>query len=150
MGFDSREEYLQRVGRTGRAGKSGTAYLITAPEENAGVNLVCDVLTDLYADAPDKPVCAMKAQPTTFSTIGIKYPQPPAASKAKAAKVALGGWLGALASKWKRLKMTPEAVVSLAQKQSLALGLGEIPIDKLYDKLSIKVKAVKAVKAPKK
>lgn len=137
MGFDSREEYLQRVGRTGRAGKSGTAYLITAPEENVGVGMVCDVLTDLYASAPDKPVCGKKAQ--QIVSTGIKYPAP----VGKAAKVALGGWLGALASKWKRLKMTPEAVVSLAQKQSMAFGLGEIPIDKLYDKLSIKIKGMK-------
>lgn len=138
MGFDSRQEYLQRVGRTGRAGKSGVAYLITAPEENAGVGLVCDVLTELYANAPDKPVCGMKAQKLELK--GIKYL---ALEKPKAAKLALGGWLGALASKWKRLKMTPEAVVSLAQKQSIALGLGEIPVDKLYDKLSIKVKGAK-------
>lgn len=138
IGFDSRAEYLQRVGRTGRAGKDGTTYLVVAPEENAALKDICDVLTELYAEAPDKPICNKPAKP--FKHTGLKYPE------SKLAKGALRGWLGSMASKWKRLKMTPEAVVSMAQKQSIAMGLGEVPIDKLYEKLNIKIKVQAAKK----
>lgn len=136
MGFDSRSEYLQRVGRTGRAGKDGTAYLITAPEENAGVELICDVLTEIHVNKDHKPKC-------TNSNVVIKKHVPsqlkfPAATQD--AKKAYRGWLGSLASKWKRLKMTPTSVVNMAQSLSISMGLGEVPLDKLYEKLSIKIK----------
>lgn len=134
IGFDSRAEYLQRVGRTGRAGKSGTTYIVVAPEENAGIKDICDVMTEIYAEAPDKPICSKLALP--FVNKGVKYPA------SKLAKGALRGWLGSLASKWKRLKMTPEMVVSMAQKQAIAMGQGDLPIDKLYEKLNIKVKVL--------
>jgi len=136
IGFDSRSEYLQRVGRTGRAGKDGSAYLITAPEENAGVEQICDVLTEIHVDKDNKPKC-------TNNNVIIKKYVPsqikfPVATQD--AKKAFRGWLGALASKWKRLKMTPTSVVNMAQSLSIAMGLGEVPIDKLHEKLSIKIK----------
>jgi len=136
MGFDSRSEYLQRVGRTGRAGKDGTTYLITAPEENAGVELICDVLSEIHVDKDYKPKC-------TNGNVVIKKYIPsqmkfPAATQH--AKKAFRGWLGSLASKWKRLKMTPIAVVNMAQSLSVAMGLGEVPLEKLHEKLSIKIK----------
>jgi len=133
MGFDSRPEYTQRVGRTGRAGKSGTTYLVVAPEENIAVKDICELLSDLYAEAPDKPVCNKAAKP--FPSSGIKYH-----ADSKMARNAFRGWLGSLASKWKRLKMTPEMVVSMAQKQAIAMGVGEVPTSKLYEKLNIKIK----------
>jgi ATP-dependent RNA helicase MSS116 len=142
VGFDSRAEYLQRVGRTGRAGKSGTTYIVVAPEENAVLKDICDVLTEIYAEAPDKPICNKPSKP--FPSNGVKYPE-----SNKLAKGALRGWLGALASKWKRLKMTPEAVVSMAQKQAIAMGVGDMPTAKLYEKLNIKVKAEKPEKPEK-
>jgi ATP-dependent RNA helicase MSS116, mitochondrial len=136
LGFDSRNEYLQRVGRTGRAGKSGTSYLITAPEENHGVELVCDVLNEIHLDNNvNKPKCGDSVQQKVYRPSGVKFPKP-----TQEAKKALRGWLGSLASKWKRLKMTPSSVVNMAQNLSIAMGLGEIPLDKLHEKLSIKIK----------
>jgi superfamily II DNA/RNA helicase len=140
IGFDSRSEYLQRVGRTGRAGKDGTSYLITAPEEVHGTILVSDVLTELHIDPeikntlPKEPLLT-KVKTHVYKPSKIAFPKP-----TPDAKKALRGWLGSLASKWKRLKMTPTAVVNMAQNLSKAMGLGEIPLDKLHEKLSIKVK----------
>ena len=135
LGFDSRAEYLQRVGRTGRAGKDGSAYLITAPQENVGVEQVNDVITELYVEpnvvAPKTPL-----KPQVYKPSGVKYP---IGTNPKSAKKALGGWLGSLASKWKRLKMTPLSVLSLAQSLSKALGV-EIDDKKLIEKLNIKMK----------
>jgi ATP-dependent RNA helicase MSS116 len=74
MGFDSRSEYLQRVGRTGRAGKDGTSYLITAPEENAGVELVCDVLNEMHIDKSikdNKPKCKNTNLITSVYTLSL-------------------------------------------------------------------------------
>jgi ATP-dependent RNA helicase MSS116, mitochondrial len=132
LGFDSRSEYLQRVGRTGRAGKSGTSYIITAPEENIGLEQICDVLTDIQIEKDlTKPKCIHSSK--NYMSSSIKFPKPTAS-----AKQALRGWLGALASKWKRLKIPPVSVINMAQNHSIALGLGEIPLEKLYEKLSIK------------
>jgi ATP-dependent RNA helicase MSS116 len=143
IGFDSRSEYLQRVGRTGRAGKPGTAYIITSPEENTGLEAVCDVLTEVHVErglTASKLKCSNhpSSQIKTYRPSGVRFGM--TSVPTAAAKQALRGWLGALASKWKRLKMSPEAVVNMAQQHSVALGLGEIPLDKLYDKLSIKIK----------
>jgi superfamily II DNA/RNA helicase len=135
MGFDSRSEYLQRVGRTGRAGKDGTAYLIAAPEEVMGVAQVADVINEVYTDAVSKPQVQFTKTTHAYTSSKVTFPKP-----TPDAKKALRGWLGALASKWKRLKMTPASVVNMAQCLSKAMGLGEIPLDKLHEKLSIKVK----------
>jgi ATP-dependent RNA helicase MSS116 len=133
IGFDSRPEYLQRVGRTGRAGKDGTAYIITAPEENTGLETICDVLTEMHAENK-------VAVPKTFTqTIkkyipsGIQYPK-----DNKDAKSAFRGWLGSLASKWKRLKMSPVSAIELAGNLAKAMGLNDIPVEKLKEKLAIK------------
>lgn len=136
LGFDSRSEYLQRIGRTGRAGKSGTSYIITAPEEITGLESICDVLTEVYVeDGCVSPKCTQMSI-KKYLPGKVQFPKPPT----QAAKQALRGWLGSLASKWKRLKMTPTMVVKMAQEHSVALGLGEIPLEKLYEKLSIKIK----------
>jgi superfamily II DNA/RNA helicase len=134
IGFDARSEYLQRVGRTGRGGRPGTSYIITAPEENVGLPVICDVLNEIYVQpslAP--PSCVHKIQKHVVS--GIKYPL----SNPKEAKQALSGWLGSLASKWKRLKMTPLATLNLAQGLAKAMGV-QIDEAKIMEKLNIKTK----------
>jgi len=144
IGFDSRSEYLQRVGRTGRAGKDGTTYLITAPEETNGVELLCDVLNEIYIDKTVKdnnnniPKCFKNSNKNIvkpYTPSEIKFPK-----ATQDAKKAYRGWLGSLASKWKRLKMTPTSVINMAQSLSVAMGLGEVPLEKLHEKLAIKIK----------
>lgn len=135
LGFDSRSEYLQRVGRTGRAGKTGTSYIITAPEETIALEQICDVLTEVRTDTQElTPLkCPKSLSITKYVSTGITFPK-----ATPNAKKALRGWLGSLASKWKRLKISPSAVVNMAQSHSIALGLGEMPLDKLHEKLNIK------------
>ncbi len=138
LGVDNRSEYLQRVGRTGRAGKAGASYLITAPEENNGVEMVCDVLSEIHLEnGVDKPKCG-SVPVSIYKPIGVQYPK-----TSKLSKGAFRGWLGSLASKWKRLKMAPDAVVNMAQSLSIAMGLGQFPLEKLHEKLSIKSKSKK-------
>lgn len=135
IGFDSRAEYLQRVGRTGRAGKDGTTYIITAPEENAGLETICDVLTEMYVETKltTAPPKAFTKGVKKYVPSGLQYP--PGNSDAKSA---FRGWVGSLASKWKRLKMPPRSAVDLANNLAKAMGLGDIPVEKLMEKLAIK------------
>jgi ATP-dependent RNA helicase MSS116, mitochondrial len=133
MGFDSRAEYLQRVGRTGRAGKDGVTYIITAPEENAGIELICDVLSEMYVEQKVAYPKSFAKELKKHVPSGITYPQ-----DNKDAKGAFRGWLGSLASKWKRLKMQPSATIELAGNLAKAMGLNDIPIEKLKEKLAIK------------
>jgi ATP-dependent RNA helicase MSS116 len=133
LGFDSRSEYFQRIGRTGRAGKSGTAYLITCPEENNGIETICEVLTEMYVGNCEPPRCANE-KTRKFVYSGLTYPK---GVPHQDAKKALSGWLGSLASKWKVLKMPPSHVVSMVQSQTKALGLNPIPMEKLCEKLHL-------------
>ena len=133
MGFDSRAEYLQRVGRTGRAGKDGVTYIITAPEENAGVELICDVLTEMYIEPNVTYPKAFSKEVKKYVPSGVHYPH-----DNKDAKGAFRGWLGSLASKWKRLKMKPSETIDFASKLAKAMGLSDIPVEKLKEKLAIK------------
>lgn len=133
IGFDSRAEYLQRVGRTGRAGKDGVTYIITAPEENAGIELICDVLSEMYVEQNVAYPKTFTKDVNKFVPSGIHYPK-----DNKDAKGAFRGWLGSLASKWKRLKMQPSATIELAGNLAKAMGLNDIPIEKLKEKLAIK------------
>lgn len=136
IGFDSRAEYLQRVGRTGRAGKDGVTYIITAPQENGGVELICDVLTEMYVESKVAYPKIFTKEVKTFVPSGINYPQD--STNVKDAKGAFRGWLGSLASKWKRLKMQPSATIELASNLAKAMGLNDIPVEKLKEKLAIK------------
>jgi superfamily II DNA/RNA helicase len=142
LGFDARPEYLQRVGRTGRAGRDGITYVITAPQENVGLQMVCDVLSEIYIDTPaSMPMCSqvksLKTLKNKYVASEYQYPKPQSPKDAKDAKKALGGWLGALASKWKRMKMPSVAVLELARTLADAL---HIPMEdsKLMEKLNIK------------
>jgi ATP-dependent RNA helicase MSS116 len=136
MGFDSRSEYLQRVGRTGRAGKKGTTYLITCPEENGGVESICEFISELYVGECAVPRCGARLAAKRYRYANVTYAQ--GGRNAKGAKQALGGWLGSLASKWKRMKMSPQAVVDMATSQAIAFGLEPMPMDKLCGKLHLK------------
>jgi hypothetical protein len=98
---------------------------------------ICDVLTEVRIAKDDLHAstfkCPNKIPINKYISNGVKFPKP-----TPEAKKALRGWLGSLASKWKRLKMTPLSVVNMAQSHSVALGLGEMPLDKLHEKLNIK------------
>lgn len=151
LGFDARPEYLQRVGRTGRAGRDGITYIIAAPQETVGLQIICDVLSEIYTDAPaSMPVCSqVKTLKNKYVSGGVKYPKPQSPKDAKDAKKALGGWLGALASKWKRLKMPSSAVLELARSLADAM---HVPIEdaKLMEKLNIKPSKPSQVTKPSK
>jgi ATP-dependent RNA helicase MSS116 len=136
LGFDSKSEYMQRVGRTGRAGKAGTTYMITCPEENSGVESVCELISELYVGDCVAPKCGGKLVAKPYQNTNVAYPKD--AKYAKAAKQAFSGWLGSLASKWKRMKMSPQAAVEMARAQAKAFGLDTFPKEKICEKLHIK------------
>lgn len=130
IGFDSRAEYLQRVGRTGRAGKSGTAFVIVAPQETVAVEQVCDVLTHVYATDRRTELCGRPARALEVSGTELR-------PDSKVAKRAYSGWLGSLASKWKRLRMPKADVLEFAQHMASAMDLGVQDEAKLRDKLHL-------------
>lgn len=134
MGFDSRSEYTQRVGRTGRAGKDGEGVLIVAPEELRGVEKICDLLTEVRVEKSlvNGDIC--KQDTLVHIPTGIGYP----VGDTKHAKNAFRGWLGSLASKWKKLNMEPHDVISLAEGFSKSLGLRDIDESRLREKLHIR------------
>lgn len=113
--------------------KDGVTYIITAPEENAGIELICDVLSEMYVEQKVAYPKTFTKDVKKFVPSGIHYPK-----DNKDAKGAFRGWLGSLASKWKRLKMQSSATIELAGNLAKAMGLNDIPVEKLKEKLAIK------------
>lgn len=139
LGFDSRSEYMQRAGRTGRAGKSGKAFLVISPEELRGADQVCEVLTDVFIDSTltsGVEYCP-SFQFHEYGYTGVSFPASDQRVK-KEARQGYRGWLGSLASRWKRLKMSTDDVLRLAVDMSDTLGLQPMDDAKLRDKLHIK------------
>lgn len=143
IGFDSRSEYIQRVGRTGRAGKSGEAFLIISPQEIEAASQVCNMIGSVIVDRKfleterDIRFCRDVGL-SEFDPAGIVLPKE---MNQKDAKNAYRGWLGSLASKWKRLNMDSENVLRLAHEMADALRMNRMEDEKLRDKLHIKTKS---------
>lgn len=140
VGFDSRAEYLQRVGRTGRAGKSGETFMVIAPQEIKSADKVCDLADAVHVskDLLSKEEMQMCKQVNAgiYEFAGAEIP----ISKIhkKYAKDAFRGWIGNLASKWKRLGMRNEDALSLANDFAMALGLEKQDLDRLKQKLHMR------------
>ena len=102
LGFTNRAAYVQRVGRTARAGATGEGVLLVDPAERPALALVADLV---------------KETPLTFDAGAVAYPANP-----KALKGAYRSWLGSLASVYKALKYPPASVIDWAKRFAVSLG----------------------------
>jgi ATP-dependent RNA helicase MSS116, mitochondrial len=125
IGFDSRAEYTQRVGRTARAGKSGESFLVVCPQEIPAIASqgICDALEQVYvsdaAHVADTPCARVASQSDEYTHTDDGFPD----DMRRIAKNAYRGWLGALASRWKRLKMAKSDTLDMAVEMAAALHL---------------------------
>lgn len=137
LGFDSRAEYIQRVGRTGRTGgKDGRTVLIMTPYEAGCLEQIKDVVSEVYTTDGVNVNISLPVKP--FREVPVsKSKRKSMSAGGSDAKNAFRGWLGWLASKWKSLKIPKEDVVKLATSMENAMGLPPMDISKIKSKLHI-------------
>jgi superfamily II DNA/RNA helicase len=70
----TRDEYLHRVGRTGRAGKTGTAVNFVTPADKPALRRLGKVLGIEEPGRPTKPAPAQRREPLRFSDRGPRRP----------------------------------------------------------------------------
>ena len=124
---DSREQYIHRLGRTGRAGAEGKGWLVLAPFERQflhelkGLDIPTNQqLASLLADPMDKDVHSMFAAATDRIRSSKK--------RQASAKGAYQAFLGAYLGKMKLLRMrNKEDLVALANEFAFQMGLPEVP-----------------------
>lgn len=139
LGFDGRDEYIQRVGRTGRTGgKDGRTVLILTPDEVACLDSISDVVSEVFVS---DDITIPQSVTNVRKSIQVPSRSMSMAVGTKAAKSAFRGWLGSLASKWrsKDVRMTPENTLNLARNMASAMGISPEPAQEdLKKKLNIK------------
>mmetsp|Transcript_32234 Transcript_32234/g.46506 ORF Transcript_32234/g.46506 Transcript_32234/m.46506 type:complete len:725 (+) Transcript_32234:137-2311(+) len=133
MGMTSRDQYIHRLGRTARAGKSGSGLLMLAPFESSA--MLHQELKDLPLTAADMPILS---GPST-SQILTKVTQNLRASQAEdldddsessgkdSAEMAWCAWLGYYNSMMKKLGLDKEDLVRIAKDYAAAMGMADIP-----------------------
>ncbi|KAL3680283.1 hypothetical protein R1sor_023239 [Riccia sorocarpa] len=109
-----REDYIHRLGRTGRAGKEGQGVLILAPWEQQFLRALKDITIEEYKDL-EVPKSISKKVDKALSLVSTE-------SKEKAYQA----WLGYYNSARLLALQKPE-LVRLANKYSATLGLEEPP-----------------------
>ncbi|KAJ1405091.1 P-loop containing nucleoside triphosphate hydrolase protein [Ochromonadaceae sp. CCMP2298] len=143
VGTTTRDQYIHRLGRTARAGKSGAGLLMLAPFENKFMTR--DELKDLPLQTKTN---LLSAEPTPLTDrVGkavakiIKQGQD---SDKDTAEMAWAAWLGHYSSMCKKLDMTREQMVETSAEYAASLGFAQIPelqkstISKMGLKVSIR------------
>ncbi|EQC29108.1 hypothetical protein SDRG_13139 [Saprolegnia diclina VS20] len=117
VGLTDREQYIHRLGRTGRAGRDGEGVLLLSEFEKR-----------FLKDVSDMPMTTRPVPSTSASRVAPVV-QRCAADKAlqQAAEQAYQAWLGYYNSNLKRLGLTKERLVSMAAEYSVVVGLAEVP-----------------------
>ena len=112
-----KEQYIHRLGRTGRAGRNGCGVLLLCDFENSFLK----ELHDLDINAADLP----KVDLTLLKATALLQQQP------KALRIpgeqAYQAYLGYYNSNLKRIGMTKAALVQLSNQYSRTLGFEEPP-----------------------
>jgi ATP-dependent RNA helicase MSS116 len=117
VGFVTRDQYVQRLGRTARAGKGGQGILLLADFE---ADVVKGLLTGInLLDHPGR----LSADASKFSTSLVEKN----AELKKAAEDAYAAWMGYYKSQSRLLKWKPEDMVTFANIGAVARGLTSIP-----------------------
>ncbi|KDO32396.1 hypothetical protein SPRG_02873 [Saprolegnia parasitica CBS 223.65] len=118
VGLTDREQYIHRLGRTGRAGRDGEGILLLSEFEKR-----------FLKDLVDMPMTTRPVPPTSATSRVASVVQRCAVDKAltQAAEQAYQAWLGYYNSNLKRLGLTKDRLVSMAAEYSVVVGLAEVP-----------------------
>ncbi|OQS05956.1 DEAD/DEAH box RNA helicase [Thraustotheca clavata] len=118
VGLTDREQYIHRLGRTGRAGKNGE-----------GVLLLCEFENCLLKELADMPMTTQQVPDTTpdLKILPVLKRLNKDKELKKAGEQAYQAWLGFYNSNLKRLKMSKPTLISMAEEYSKIIGLEEVP-----------------------
>lgn len=115
VGFTNRRDYIQRLGRTGRAGARGTNVVLIDPAE------AHHVTTELaMKESAPTPDLVPSDDDVTGSAVDVT-----AVAKPGDRKRAYRSWLGFLASHMKAFRLSGAAATDYAKRFSKGMGLGE-------------------------
>lgn len=135
---DTKEQYIHRLGRTGRGGQTGQGWLVLSPFEASFVKndlggVDCPVnseLKELFSGAPTK-ACTDMFAPALQRVEGgsnTKNRSNNNDDKLKlSAERVYAAWLGYYKAKCGKLRMTPAQLVELANELSASVGLDQPP-----------------------
>ena len=120
VGLTDREQYIHRLGRTARAGKSGSGMIILAPyEERTMRRDLNDMPLVNYV-----PIISTAVQSSVDNALGKVNGDP---SIKQAAQQAYGAWLGYYNGNTKKCGFNKLQLVEEANKMAMYFGLREQP-----------------------
>ncbi|RHY16718.1 hypothetical protein DYB25_005977 [Aphanomyces astaci] len=117
VGLTDKEQYIHRLGRTGRAGRDGEGVLLLSPFETPFLNELKDVPLTVQTPPGGAPprIAPILAQVQTKPDLR------------QAAEQAYQAWLGFYNSNVRRLRMDKNQLVAMAAEYSRIIGLAEVP-----------------------
>ena len=117
VGLTDKEQYIHRLGRTGRAGKDGEGILLLSSFEAPFLNELkgVPIVSKPPPGGPAPRIEPILAQITTRSDLK------------QAAEQAYQAWLGFYNSNLKRLRLSKHQLVEMAEEYSRIVGLNEVP-----------------------
>ncbi|KAF0694408.1 Aste57867_14705 [Aphanomyces stellatus] len=119
VGLTEREQYIHRVGRTGRAGKLGQGILLLSDFETPFLDELDDMAIETKTDV------SRTSPPPRIASALAKVQKN--ASLRKAAEQSYQAWLGYYNSNVKRIQMNKKQLVHRAEEYSRIMGLDEVP-----------------------
>ncbi|RHY33404.1 hypothetical protein DYB32_001640 [Aphanomyces invadans] len=117
VGLTDKEQYIHRLGRTGRAGKDGQGILLLSPFESPFLKELKDVPLTVQSPPAGPPprIAPILAQVQTKTDLRL------------AAEQAYQAWLGFYNSNMRRLRMDKIQLVEMAADYSRIIGLADVP-----------------------
>lgn len=126
VGLTDLQQYEHRVGRTGRAGKSGAALLILGEDESKFYEALVAARTNIaLRTAKETTNASMDVEEFVRSVLGAV---PRDRDLSKLAAQAYSATLGFYASNMRRLGWKPDQVVRSVNARFLSMGLPEPPL----------------------
>ncbi|CAK4666260.1 hypothetical protein LEN26_015103 [Aphanomyces euteiches] len=119
VGLTDKEQYIHRLGRTGRAGKAGVGVLLLSPFE-----------TPFLRELKDVPLVSKGLPEAKASTSRIQAVVGQVETHRElhqAAEQAYQAWLGFYNSNLRRLNLTKQQLVEMAADYSRIIGLHQVP-----------------------
>eukprot|EP01060_Flectonema_neradi_P010931 TRINITY_DN1801_c0_g1_i1.p1 TRINITY_DN1801_c0_g1~~TRINITY_DN1801_c0_g1_i1.p1 ORF type:complete len:622 (+),score=114.43 TRINITY_DN1801_c0_g1_i1:153-1868(+) len=119
VGLTTREQYIHRVGRTGRAGREGCGIVLLCPFETCILNSLHDLPIESI-QVPKNNSLHAKLRAVLASVSGDSSLLIPASAAYRA-------WLGYYNSNLKKVKWSQTKLVQMANEFSSLCGLSEVP-----------------------